>query len=163
MSLGREAGVLHGTVIKHDRLELPTSPPAVNPSPSCNWLLEKLDIFQAFHCSFWVCFSKIYVPQKAGKKNTQNCKIPKCSDLVDFRMMLPISICEFDAEHILDAFKHVPSLFRMLRDWKTRKTLNVEKLKTHSEKTTRKSWRSPTTWWEAPFQGIGPKPLYIRG
>jgi len=36
-------------------------------------------------------------------------------------MILPISICNFDAKNTPDAFKHVPGLFWKLRDRKTPK------------------------------------------
>jgi len=75
------------------------------------WLLKKLDSFLSF--SFFVLgafFENVFSP-KGWQKNSQNCKIPKCSDLIDFHMILPISICKFDAKHIPDAFKHVPDLF----------------------------------------------------
>ena len=55
-------------------------------------------------------FENVFSP-KGWQKNSQNCKIPKCSDLIDFPMILPISICNFDAKHVPDAFKHVPGLF----------------------------------------------------
>jgi len=75
------------------------------------WLLKKLDTFVSF--SFFVLgafFEKVFSP-KGWQKNSQNCKIPKCSDLIDFQMILPISICKFDAKNTPDAFKHVPDLF----------------------------------------------------
>jgi len=74
-------------------------------------LLKKLDIVLSF--SFFVlgAFSENVFSPKGWQKNSQSCKIPKCSDLIDFLMILPISICKFDAKHIPDAFKHVPGLF----------------------------------------------------
>jgi len=37
-------------------------------------------------------FSKMYFPRRACEKNSPNCKIPECSDPIDFRMVLPIFI-----------------------------------------------------------------------
>jgi len=72
---------------------------------------------------------------KGWQNNTQLCKIPKCSDLIDFLMILPISICKFDAKHTPDAFKHIPDPFWRLRDRKTRKKAqNLKQLKTCAEK-----------------------------
>ena len=75
------------------------------------WLLKKLYIFLSF--PFFVLgafFENVFSP-KGWQKNSQNCKIPKCSDFIDFLMILPISICKFDAKDTPDAFKHVPGLF----------------------------------------------------
>ena len=53
----------------------------------------------------------MYFPPRAGKRTPKIVKIPKCSDLVGYSMVLPISICKFDAANTPDAFKHVPDLF----------------------------------------------------
>jgi len=74
------------------------------------WLLKKLLSCLSF--SMFVLgpfFENVFSP-KGWQKNSRNCKIPKCSDLIDFLMILPISICKFDAKHTPDAFKHVPGL-----------------------------------------------------
>jgi len=74
-------------------------------------LLKKLDICLSF--SFFVLgafFENVFSP-KGWQKNSQNCKIPKCSDLIDFPMILLISIYKFDAKNTPDAFEHVPDLF----------------------------------------------------
>jgi len=75
------------------------------------WLLQKLLSFLSF--SIFVLgpfFENVFSP-KGWQKNSKNCKIPKCSDPIDFPMILPISICKFDAKHFPDVFKHVPGLF----------------------------------------------------
>ena len=61
--------------------------------------------------SFWVRFSKKRSPRRARKRTPLNDKIPKCLDLIDCTMVLPISKCKFDAKQIPDAFQHVPDLF----------------------------------------------------
>ncbi len=38
-------------------------------------------------------------------------KIPRCLDLIDCTMVLPIATCKFYSKNIPDAFKHVPDLF----------------------------------------------------
>jgi len=53
----------------------------------------------------------MYFPRRAGKSTPKIVKSPKCSDLIEFPMILPISICKFDATNTPDAFKHVPGLF----------------------------------------------------
>ena len=75
------------------------------------WLLKKLYSFLSFPISVLGSFSENVLSPKGSQKNSQNCKIPKCSDLIDFQMILPISICKFDAKNIPDAFKHVPDLY----------------------------------------------------
>jgi len=98
--------------------------------PSCNLVAQKLYSFSRF--SFFVLdafFENVFSP-KGWQKNSQNCLIPKCSDLIDFPMVLPIFICKFDTKDIPDAFKHVPDLFWRLRDWKTRtNTQNLKQIK----------------------------------
>jgi len=49
-------------------------------------------------CSFVVSgafFQKCIFPEWLAKENSQNCKIPKCSNLIDLSMVLPMSICKF--------------------------------------------------------------------
>jgi len=59
----------------------------------------------------WVRFSKMDFPRRAGKRIPKIVKSQKCSELIDFLMILPIPICKFDAKNTPDAFKHVPDLF----------------------------------------------------
>lgn len=67
---------------------------------------------------FWVCFSKMCSPSRAGKEFPQIMKIQKCLDLIDCTRVLPISICTFDSKDTPDAFKHVPTWFKRPRDRK---------------------------------------------
>ena len=56
---------------------------------------------------FW---ENVFSP-KGCQKESQTRKTPKCYELIDFPMMLRISICNFYAKTTPDAFKHVPDLF----------------------------------------------------
>ena len=78
---------------------------------AASWLLNKLSSFLRFAMFVLGSFSENVFSPKGWQKNSQNCKIPKCSDLHDILMILPISICNFDAKTTPDAFKHVPDLF----------------------------------------------------
>jgi len=63
----------------------------------------------------------MYFPRRAGKRTPKIVKSQNVQILFDFPMILPISICKFDAKNTPDAFKHAPDLFWRLRDRKTRK------------------------------------------
>jgi len=43
-------------------------------------------------------FKHVFSPN-GWQKNSQNCKIQKCSDLIHCPMVLPISICKFDVKN----------------------------------------------------------------
>jgi len=73
-------------------------------------------------------FENVLSP-KGWQKESRNCKIPKCLDLIDFQMILPIVICKFDAKNTPDAFKHVPDLFWRLRDRKHTTNTKPQKIK----------------------------------
>jgi len=61
----------------------------------------------------------MYFPRKTLRRTPKIIKIPKCSDLVGYNMVLLISICKLDAKTNPDAFKHVPDLFWRARGRKT--------------------------------------------
>ena len=42
-------------------------------------------------------FEDVFSPN-GWQKNSQNCKNPKCADLVGYNMVLPISICKLISE-----------------------------------------------------------------
>ena len=95
-------------------------------------LLFFFEVFKLFDFVFGPFFENVFSP-KGWQKNSQNCKIPKCSDLIDGLMVLPISIWKFDAttyKNTPNAFQHVPDLFWRLRDRKTRKHTKPKKIKT---------------------------------
>jgi len=69
------------------------------------WLL-KIIVFKLFVFRVGCVLENVFSP-KGWQKNSQNYKIPECSDLIGFHMVLAISICKFDAKNTSDAFKHV--------------------------------------------------------
>jgi len=60
--------------------------------------------------SCWRVFRKCVLPEELVKEFLDVLKIPRCLDLNDSIMVLPMSICKFDAKNIPNAFEHVPDL-----------------------------------------------------
>ena len=55
-------------------------------------------------------FRKCVLPEGLAKTPPNMMKLPTCLDLIDYTMVLTISICKFDAENTPNAFKHAPDL-----------------------------------------------------
>jgi len=53
----------------------------------------------------------VFCPKGSQKYLLQIVKIPKCLDLIDWTMVLPMPTWNFNAKNIPDASKHVPTCF----------------------------------------------------
>ena len=63
------------------------------------------------HVRLGCIFRECVLPEGLAKAILRIVKIPQCSDFIDYKMVLRISMCTFDATNSPDAFKQVPDLF----------------------------------------------------
>ena len=73
---------------------------------------EALSVHSPLILALWGTPAVTLGNRRAGETYySQTVKPQKCSDFIDWPMVLPVSICKFDANNTPDAFKHVPDFF----------------------------------------------------
>jgi len=61
-------------------------------------------------CVLVAFFENVFPPEGLRKYLPKMIQILKCLDSIDYTVILPTCIFEFDAKNTLDALKHVPDL-----------------------------------------------------